>query len=79
MSKQRVTDQSADAVVLGGRTFLREQAFAKSKRVSTRTVKRWRAAGMRHLQLGYYVYVPTDEADQFLLDRMRGRNPRRRR
>jgi len=68
---------SATQSILDG--YIAEQQFALNEKISTRTAARYRsmANGLPFVEFGGKIYIPIDEARQWLRDRTKRPNRRR--
>jgi hypothetical protein len=73
---EKVND-SAHTIIIHGKRYTKERAWAPSKNISYRTSKRHRDNGMPWLEWGGEVYIPDTDGDAYILQFVRRRNPPR--
>lgn len=80
MANTDTTNTTDDVLILNGVTFVKEQRFARDKKVGQRTIARHRARGLPYLDHAGFIWVPEREGDEFIAAgvKRRAQAPRRR-
>jgi hypothetical protein len=71
------TTDNDDVIVLNGTRHVKQSRWARDRNVSERTVARHRQLGLAWLDWAGEIWIPEQEGDRYILERVRRRNPPR--
>jgi hypothetical protein len=71
------TTPDGDVLFLNGKRHVKQKRYARDRKTSTRNIGRRRQEGMPWLDWAGEIWIPEEEADAFVLARVRRPSPAR--
>jgi hypothetical protein len=71
-----MSNSDGDVLVLNGKRYWKQPRWSREKGISVRTAARHRQLGLPWLDWGGEIFIPEEEGDEYIANRIRRRNPR---